>query len=78
MPCQMPLACFILSDRRRKDAGPSVRRDSHPLFVDLCLKAHPTRTRHNQREQDFIMTTEQGVHQVWTGQANRPKALQYF
>jgi hypothetical protein len=40
MPCQMPLACFILSDRRRKDAGPSVRRDSLPFFVDLCLKAH--------------------------------------
>jgi hypothetical protein len=51
------------------------------FFVDLCLKAHcapSTRTRHNHREQDFIMTTEQGVHQAWTGQSNLPKALQYF
>jgi hypothetical protein len=77
IPCKnkMPLACFIRYDRRRQEPGPSVRRDSLPLFVDLCLKANLQPIAYMGIR--LIMTTQQGAHQAWTGQINLPNALQY-
>jgi len=77
MPCEMPLACFILSDRRPEGSWP-VRAERQPSALrGLVPESTPYYTCHIHGT-TLIMTTEREMHQAWIGQTNLPNTLQYI